>query len=314
MKRENVNYFYVGLVVLVALGLFLAALMVITGRSGPTDRYVVRYSNVAGLGFGTAVYYQGFRIGQVETVTPEQKDGKTKFLVDFSITKGWQVPQDSVAQQLSSGLLSDVFIGILEGSEATLLKPGDEIAGVEGGDLFAAVGELAGEVTTLTRRKIAPLFDKIGRGLDGISDRLESQGPRLVDQATKLMDQLVEGSDRINAMLGKRNQDNLASTLEGASGTAQNLQALSNDLKQTRQQLDVLLAEAGAVVSENRPEVGAAMADLRVTLSALSQRIDAITYNLESASRNFDELSRELRRTPNRLLFSPPADALKDKK
>jgi phospholipid/cholesterol/gamma-HCH transport system substrate-binding protein len=39
--------------------------------------------------------------------------------------------------------------------------------------------------------------------------------------------------------------------------------------------------------------------------------MDSITYNLESASRHFDEFSRELRKQPNRLLFSPEADKVK---
>jgi phospholipid/cholesterol/gamma-HCH transport system substrate-binding protein len=42
----------------------------------------------------------------------------------------------------------------------------------------------------------------------------------------------------------------------------------------------------------------------------MAQRIDAITYNLESASRHFDEFSRQIRKEPNRLIFSPKADNL----
>jgi phospholipid/cholesterol/gamma-HCH transport system substrate-binding protein len=40
----------------------------------------------------------------------------------------------------------------------------------------------------------------------------------------------------------------------------------------------------------------------------MAQRVDAITYNLESASRHLDEFSRQLRKEPNRLIFSPKAD------
>ena len=39
-----------------------------------------------------------------------------------------------------------------------------------------------------------------------------------------------------------------------------------------------------------------------------AQRIEAITHHLESSSRNFDEFTREIRRNPNRLLFTAPAD------
>lgn len=314
VKRENVNYFMVGLVVLAAVALLMYALFAITGRSGPTDSYTVRYRNVAGLGYGTAVFYQGYRIGQVERVTPKQANGDTEFEVEFSVARGWQIPKDSIAQQLASGLLSDVFIGIQEGQDTGLLEPGSEIAGREGGDLFAAVGALAGEVTELTRGKVSPLVDKLGRSLDGISAQLETQGPRLVDQAADLVEQLLEASNRLNQVLDARNRQNLAQTLEGASGTAQNLKQLSDELRGTREQLDRVLVDAGAMVSDARPEVDQALGDLRITLGALAQRIDAITHNLDSASRNFDEFARQIRREPNRLLFSPPPDELKDRK
>ena len=128
MKRDNVNYFLVGLLVLVALFLLLGSLYVITGRSGPTDNYVVHYRDVSGLGFGSAVFYQGYRVGQVERIEPEQVDGKTRFRVDFSVSEGWQIPADSKAALLSSGLLADVFIGIREGESEQVLPPGAEIA------------------------------------------------------------------------------------------------------------------------------------------------------------------------------------------
>jgi phospholipid/cholesterol/gamma-HCH transport system substrate-binding protein len=52
--------------------------------------------------------------------------------------------------------------------------------------------------------------------------------------------------------------------------------------------------------------------DLAETVSAVARRIDAITHHLESSSRNFDEFAREIRRSPNRLLFTPPADEVED--
>ena len=121
MKRENVNYFLTGLVALGSLALLLGTLFVITGSSGPTDDYVVRYRNVAGLAFGTPVFYQGYRIGQVESISPEREVEETRFRVDFSVQDGWQIPKDSEAQLMSSGLLSDVFISIREAKEKLFL-------------------------------------------------------------------------------------------------------------------------------------------------------------------------------------------------
>lgn len=314
MKRENINYFLVGVVVLVALGMLLASLYVITGRSGPTDEYHVRYRNVAGLAFGTPVFYQGYRIGQVESISPERLEDRTEFRVEFSVQRGWAIPQDSSAQLLSSGLLSDVFISIREGSAAQLLQPGAEIAGKEAGDLFAAVGELAGEVTTLTRDKLTPLVERLGQRLDAIGGKFEEGTPLLLEQSVELIKRLNAGAESLNQILSPSNQSHIEKLLSDSSGAASNVRQLTADLAATRKQLDSILGEIDRGVKENRPEVDAAITDLRFALNSVAQRIDAITHNLESASRHFDEFSRQIRKEPNRLIFAPQADKVPEER
>ncbi len=308
MKRENVNYFLTGLVALAALGMLIAALFVITGRSGPTDNYVVRYANVAGLAFGTPVFYQGYRIGQIEEITPEREGTTTRFRVDFSVQRGWQIPDDSVAQLMSSGLLADVFISIREGKSSTLLAAGTEIAGREAADLFGAVGELAGEVTSLTRDKLTPIVEKLGHRLDAIGGKFEEGTPLLVDEAVELVKRLNLSAESLNKILSPANRGHIDELLSQSSVAAGNVRQLTGDLSATRAQLDSILQELDATVKKSRPDIEASLSDLRVTLDAMAQRIDAITYNLESASRHFDEFSRQIRKEPNRLIFSPKAD------
>lgn len=314
MKRENVNYFLTGLVALVGLGLLLGTLFVITGRSGATDDYVVRYHNVAGLAFGTPVFFQGYRIGQVERISPERTAGATQFRVDFSVQQGWQIPKDSVAQLLSSGLLSDVFVSIREGKEQTFLEPGTEIPGREAADLFGAVGELAGEVTTLTRDKLTPLVDRLGKRLEAIGGKFEEGTPLLIDKALELVDRLNTSAASLNKILSPGNQANIDSLLAESSAAAANVSKLTADLAANRKQLESILGQLDSTVKENRPEIQQAIADLRFTLDAMAQRIDSITYNLESASRHFDEFSRQIRKEPNRLIFAPKADSLPEEK
>jgi phospholipid/cholesterol/gamma-HCH transport system substrate-binding protein len=314
VKRENVNYFLTGLVALAALALLLVALFVITGRSGPTDTYLVRYRNVAGLAFGTPVFYQGYRIGQIESITPEREGAETRFRVDFSVQRGWQIPDDSEAQLMSSGLLSDVFISIREGKSATLLAAGSEIGGREAADLFGAVGELAGEVTSLTRDKLTPIVEKLGQRLDAIGGKFEEGTPLLVDEAVELVKRLNTSAESLNLILSPSNRGHIDELLAQSSVAAGNVRRLTGDLSATRAQLDSILNELDATVKESRPDIQASLGDLRVTLDAMAQRIDAITYNLESASRHFDEFSRQIRKEPNRLIFSPKADDVSGEK
>jgi phospholipid/cholesterol/gamma-HCH transport system substrate-binding protein len=304
MKRDSINYVLVGVAVLVAFGLLLATLMAITGRGGAASEYYAYYDNVTGLGYGAPVFYEGFRIGQVAGIEPERGQ-KTRYRVELALRSDWPIPADSVARLQSSGLLADTSIGIREGRSPTMLKPGAEIEGAAGGDVFAAVNDLAGELTILTRDRVRPLVDTLSTRLDSISGTIDENLPALVTDARELVQRLNRAADGVNDLLDQPNRDAISATL-------QDVRRVAAELQQTQQRADTLLTSLHATVEENRPELRQTVLDLAETVSAVARRIDAITHHLESSSRNFDEFAREIRRSPNRLLFTPPADEVED--
>ncbi|MEZ5483621.1 MAG: MlaD family protein [Lysobacteraceae bacterium] len=301
MKRDNINYVLVGVVVAAALALLLMTLAAITGRGGEASEYHAYYDNVTGLGYGAPVFYEGFRIGQVDGIEPDRRDGRTRYRVDFSVREDWQIPDDSVARLVSQGLLADVSIGIHEGESRQMLKPGSEIIAMGGADLFAAMNELAGELTILTRERIRPLIDTLATRLDSISGTLDENLPGIAEQSRELLERLNRSAAALEQTLGPENRQAVAQTLR-------NVQAVSAELSQTRERADALLDALNGTVAENRPDIRSAVHDLQQTVAAVAQRIDTITYHLESSSRNLNEFSREIRQAPNRLLFTPPAD------
>lgn len=302
MKRETVNYTLVGIVVLAALVLLLVSLWAITGKGGPSTSYVVRYRNVTGLTYGAPVFYEGYRIGQVGEITPQRKAGApTEYLVELGVRRDWSIPADSVARLASSGLLADVSIAIREGRSTKALEPGAELRGEEAADVFTALNTLASEVTVLTRERITPLVETLSTRVDSITTSLDTQTPLLLDEAQALLEKLNVAATGVNEVLSPRNKDNIAQTL-------QHIHDVTADLEATKAKLDSLLANVEQIAVENRPTVREAVLNVSQITAALAQRIDAIANNLESSSRNFNEFTREIRKSPNRLLFTPPAD------
>lgn len=305
MKRDTVNYVLVGAVVAIALGLLLVGLVLITGRSGVSSDYVVRYRNVTGLRYGAPVFYEGYRIGQVGGVVPERNAEGTRYRVTLSVDRDWTIPKDSVARLQSSGLLADMSIGIREGQLRDVLKPGDEIAGAENADVFAAVGELAGQVSTLTRDKLTPLVSLLSQRVDSITGTLDDGAPQIMQQAQTLLEKLNNASGALDDLLKPQNRAAVA-------GILGNVQGLSSELRETRKTLDATVGELAAMARENRGDVRAAVTDLATVMGSLSSRMDVITHHLESATRNLDEFSREIRRNPGQLLRSPASDRLEE--
>lgn len=305
MKRDHVNYTLVGSVVLAALALLLLALFLITGRRGGEAEYHTYYRNVSGLRAGAPVFYQGYRIGQVGEVLPERSSEGTRYRIELNLRADWPIPADSVARMQSSGLLADVTVAIREGTAKDALAVGGEIKGEEGTDLFGAMNELAGEITTLTRSQITPLIRNLSQRVDSITGSLDQGTPKIINQAQDLLVRLTQASEAVNDLLKPSNRAAVSDILG-------EVQALSRDLDVTKRNLDAAVGDLAGMTKDNRPGVEAAVTDLRAVLAALSSRIDAITHHMDSASRNLDEFSREIRKNPNRLLLSPKADKVEE--
>jgi phospholipid/cholesterol/gamma-HCH transport system substrate-binding protein len=108
--------------------------------------------------------------------------------------------------------------------------------------------------------------------------------------------------ERVKEILTPETATKMHKALGNVALAANNIASLTSDLHSTREKLDRLLVGLNAISEENRPELRESVSDLRYTLRSLSQRVDAITYNLEGASRNLSEFSRIIRNNPAVLL------------
>ena len=305
MKRDNVNYVLVGGVVIAAFVLLMVTLAMISGRSGASTEYYTHYRNVTGLRFGAPIFYEGFRIGQVSKIIPERNEKGTIYKIELDVRKDWPIPKDSSAHLTSTGVLADVAIGISEGLSKDPAAPDSELKGAESSDIFAAMNELAVQITSLTRDQIAPLIKNLSQHVDSIVSVIDKNTPELVEQSRVLLVKLNSASESMNDVLKPENRAALSSILA-------NTRDLTHELKSTQQKLDDAMAQLDSIAKENRPGVRQAVDDLRAVLAALSGRVDSIMQHLEVASRNFDEFAREVRKSPNRLLIAPKADKLQE--
>ncbi len=308
MKRDTVNYFLAGGVVLATLLFTGWVLLQMTGRSTDVVEYHTRYDNVYGLNFGTPVFFQGFRVGQVEHIEPRQQGGKMYFEVWMSVDESWQIPRDSRAVLTSAGLLADVYIEIERGQADTWLKPGEAMAGSQVVDVFAAFTELADEAVKLTREGLQPLMTLLNERLDGITASLAEQTPRIMADTRAAAASLKTAGTQLESLLGENNRQQVDNLLRDAAATAAALRQLTTQLDDSREKLDALLSELAGSAAENRPEVQQAILHLRATLEKLDYQADDIMRNLDSASGNLDAFSRAIYKDPSRLIKSAPED------
>jgi len=302
MKRENINYLAVGTFVVVIGVLFFVLLYKITGRSDPTDEYYVYYDNVSGLKYGTAVLYEGYRVGQIELISPEQSGDGRHYKIDFNVTEGWSIPDDSVAKIVSSGLLSAVSIDIAEGLSKTMLRPGAEIGGSVQLNLFAEIGDVAADIKALLKN-----LNNRGTELSTEYTDLSASSlrPFIADAQTRLdrfMIKLDDSAARLQRLLGDQNQEEVASFLVNMRQASANVDGLITRSEDTRLKLNLVLENLESLVDENKDGVIQAITDLQAILDEVDDHVDAVMYHLEGSAQNMNEFSRHIRENPAALL------------
>ncbi len=308
MKRDNINYLAVGVFVLVVFGVLLIALYKITGRVGDSDPYHAYYSNITGLADGSRVTYQGYQVGFVADVDPEQGETGTRYRVNMRIKQDWKIPSDSVARIYSAGLLAETVINIEEGKSRDYLAPDSEIEGRQSADIFAALSDVASDIGGLTRDSIRPLLDNVNKHVSGLGEELDTRVPKILGDLESMVAQLDKGAEKLTGMLDGRTEDSVRAIIDDVEATAKNFRTLSSGLQSTQAALDGLLQDAHGVIEANDGDVRAAVLALRKSLDSISGEVDGILFELEGASRNMNEFSRELRSNPGLLLNGRPAE------
>jgi phospholipid/cholesterol/gamma-HCH transport system substrate-binding protein len=124
--RGNVIETVMGAVVLVVAAAFLFFAYTAT-HVGAVSGYdlTAQFDRIDGIHAGSDVRISGVKVGSVVSTTI---DPKTFFVtVDLSIDPKYRMPDDTVAEVLSNGLLGDKYMALVPGGSDKTLPPGGRI-------------------------------------------------------------------------------------------------------------------------------------------------------------------------------------------
>ena len=306
VKRDNVNYLVVGVFVLIMLGTFFTLMYFVTGRTGPAEHYFVRYKNVSGLKFGTGVFYEGYRVGQIEKIIPVPSSTGMEYVLTLSVARNWEIPEDSVANIMSSGLISAVRIEITEGKSSVNVSPGGELEGREQLNLLSVLGDVAGELGTLSEDGVMPVLKNLNIRIDEASQRINKD---LVGDAQALIVKLDGSAQQLEELLGSVNPRKVEKFLTRIDDVALNVNVLISRIEGTRVQMGETLLALKNLASENDEAVASvirsandAMKQALETLTIVNEHVATIMYNVEGGTRQLHEFSQAVRNNPSRLV------------
>jgi phospholipid/cholesterol/gamma-HCH transport system substrate-binding protein len=309
MKRNNINYTLVGAFVLIAMALLIYALARLNGHTEKHDVYYSTFSNVAGIADGSPVTFDGYQVGHVQSIEPVSRDGRIYYRVQLLFKHDWKVPADSSASISSSGLLSSQLIDVQQGKSQDFLQPGQDIQALDNPPLIAALGGLASDLRSIARDEVRPVLQNLNHRVDSLGGLVSDLHSITRDEVRPVLQNLNHRVDSLGGMLehkGGMMLDQADGTLARLNTAAENLGQLLN--AENRQHMSSILKNG----EQTTERVNQAVDEFKQTETEVRysvQQTQTVLSNLERASRDLNELSRQLRENPSSIFSSPaPVD------
>jgi phospholipid/cholesterol/gamma-HCH transport system substrate-binding protein len=130
MQQKRILELWVGFFVL--LGLLALGMLAFrvgnlaTANLGDVYTVTAEFGNVGGLKTKAPVTLAGVRIGRVSEIRVDRDNFRAQVVMTVSSAYD-NLPADSTARILTSGILGEQYVGVEPGGEETVLKDGDQI-------------------------------------------------------------------------------------------------------------------------------------------------------------------------------------------
>jgi phospholipid/cholesterol/gamma-HCH transport system substrate-binding protein len=283
--------------VLLTLGLFYFGFSYLKGTNLFTGNriYYAVYTEINGLSNDDPVLVKGFRIGKVRNTALYNGAGN-KILLEIEVSNSdVSIPENSVAQIASTGLLGGKAIFLRLGDSPNLLSEGDTIQTEVEDDIFESLGNSLEPFEKSALNVITNMDSVLAR----IAMLLKDENRRAVDQSLQRINSTLQHIERSAATfdaLLQANTDNLQQTMTNLRKTTENTVAITDSLKAL--ELGATLARINASL-EKTDAILKGIAEGEGTLGQLATN-DSLYKNLDAASRDLDLLLIDLRENPKR--------------
>jgi phospholipid/cholesterol/gamma-HCH transport system substrate-binding protein len=301
----------VGLFVLIAGGLLLGTIAVISGGLGnDTVSHRTYFKFAGGVQAGAPVRYGGMLVGKVQKVRIDPGNS-TQIEIDVTVKRDAPLKTDSVAKISTLGPLTDNYIEITTGSgHAALAQPGSVLLSAEAFGL-PQLGDAAQAMMPDVQRAL----QKLNQNLDGLQVTLSRANDLLNDRNRANIAGALHGVDRMVAEVRPKANDSLdnlngllaetrpkiAATLTNVQDLSTRLAPLVDSLNATTARANETLGHVDSTLMENRTDVRAAVTGLRDTLAKSTGLLNQLNQTLDQNSGNIDDLLDNLRMTTENL-------------
>lgn len=284
----------VGVFVIVATVLLIVTVFAIGGafNSSPTT-YRTYFPNAGGIEPGATVRYQGgSKIGRVEMLRIDPQN-PARMEMTFSVKPGVPVKTDSVVSISSFSALGENHIELTYGKpQSPSATPGSVLPS----EPYTGFADITKQLND-----IAPEAKKLLANLNQRTIELQVT----IERVNGLLN--PQNQANLNATLAnvrgmlEENRPNIKSSLSQVEAASHKLGPLIDDLRKTSAEANKAIGHVDELLAEDRPEIHAALVDLRQNLAQLQQLTGQLNSTLDTNSENIDELLENMRHATENL-------------
>ncbi|MBN2347203.1 MAG: MCE family protein [Bacteroidales bacterium] len=291
--------FKIGFIAVITISLFIWGLSYLKGKNllKPSTEYYAIYDNIDGLMESANVVLNGYKVGNVSSVTFDYKHSG-KLIVTFDLEKRLKIPKNSIAQITSQSAIStlkDIQLILSESTE--YYEPGDTL-------LSSLDKGIAGILDPLTE-KAELILATLDTSLRSFNETLTEETRKDLKTTIKNIRSLTASLDQKFAEGGALDKsfDNLegfTTTLKNSNdkieGIVDNFYQLSDSLekaniKSTIDKTNTVLDQTALLMTKIRSGEGSA---------GMLINNDTLYQNLENAAKNLEILLKDLNEHPKR--------------
>jgi phospholipid/cholesterol/gamma-HCH transport system substrate-binding protein len=303
-RRRRRDFVLAGLFVVLMTAALALALYVVSGGIGKTYGLHTDFDTAAGLKAGTPVEEAGYVIGAVGSVAPIFEPGSLvpRFRIVLKIKRAWRIPADSRAFIAAAGLLQGNVVKIVPGQAVDALAPGQRIE--SGGVEPDAIAQLAGLLDYLR-----PILTSLNKQIEALEsfmvagDTPDQSGN--LGNVSEILENLRAVSERLAGQAAAIDPESVMQIVTSARDAAEDLARLVDTLEKPARDMERVLENIGTlgsnlnrVVEDNEQAVQTVVAETQYMTQQLSTALNPILDNIDGATRNLLELSREIRDNP----------------
>jgi phospholipid/cholesterol/gamma-HCH transport system substrate-binding protein len=301
----------VGLFVLIAGGLLLGTMIVISGgMGGATVPHRAYFKFAGGVQPGAPVRYGGMTVGKVQRVRVDPGNS-TRIEIELAVNRDAPLKTDSVAKISTLGPLTDNYIEISTGSEhAALAPPGSTLLSAEAFGL-----PQLGDAAQAMLPDVQKALQKLNQNLDGLQVTLTRANDVLNDRnrasigsslnnlehlTAEVRPKVTDSLDNLNGLLADA-RPKISTSLTNVQELTAKLGPLLNDLKTTTALANETMAHVDSTLMENRPDIRTSVTGLRDTVAKSTVLLNELNQTLDRNSANIDDVLDNIRMTTENL-------------